>query len=134
MIRKAYRKNKKDETGQTIVEAALLLPLMLLILCGILDFGWIYANQYKVEEAAYSAARYGAINAGTVADDQLIRSMEDKAKTNLYGGGESAVVDVVLGEDSICVTVDCPVKTLTFVAGTFFGQYYNAVSTSVSSY
>ena len=52
-----FGKLKKSEKGQSIVEFALVLPLLLTLLCGVIDFGWIYSNQYRVENASYAGAR-----------------------------------------------------------------------------
>ena len=38
-MRKSFLKREK---GQSIVEFALVLPLILLIVCGIIDFGWLF--------------------------------------------------------------------------------------------
>ena len=51
-----FSKLKKSEKGQAIVEFALVLPLLLTLLCGVIDFGWIYSNQYSVENASYAGA------------------------------------------------------------------------------
>jgi hypothetical protein len=51
-----FSKLKKSEKGQSIVEFALVLPLLLTLLCGVIDFGWIYSNQYRVENASYAGA------------------------------------------------------------------------------
>ena len=123
----------KKEKGQAVVEFALALPLLLLLMCGVLDFGWIYANQYRVENAAYTAARYAAFNAAYTTTSQLISETSAKAKSNL-NDGEKATVNVELGNKSVSVTVIYPVKTLTFVASTIFGPYYNSRSTSVTTY
>ena len=32
------------------------MPLLLTLLCGVIDFGWIYSNQYRVENASYAGA------------------------------------------------------------------------------
>lgn len=50
-----FSKLKKSEKGQSIVEFALVLLLLLTLLCGVIDFGWIY-NQYSVENASYAGA------------------------------------------------------------------------------
>ena len=132
---RSKKNGKKDrESGQAIVEFALALPLLLLLLCGILDFGWIYANQYRVENAAYTAARYASFNAAYTGSAQLVTETVAKAKSNLMNGGEGATVNVSFGYKSVSVTVNYPVKTLTFVASTIFGPYYNSKSTSVTTY
>jgi Flp pilus assembly protein TadG len=45
-----------------MVEFALVLPLLLLLLCGIIDFGWIFGNQLMADNACREAARFTAIH------------------------------------------------------------------------
>lgn len=65
--------------------------------------------------------------------NQLIKKVEARAKEDLWNGGEGAIISVSVDSDKINVTVEYPVKNLTFVAQTFFGKYYKATSTSVTS-
>ncbi len=52
----------ENEKGQAMVEFALILPILLLILCGIIDFGWIFGNQLMANNACREAARYTAVH------------------------------------------------------------------------
>lgn len=52
----------KNEKGQALVEFALVLPVLLLVLCGIIDFGWIFGNQLLANNVSREAARYTAIH------------------------------------------------------------------------
>lgn len=129
-------KFRKSEKGQSIVEFALVLPVLLTLLCGVIDFGWIYSNQYRVENAAYAGARYASLyvsdyDSSTM--NQLVKKVEERAKEDLWKGGKGATVSVNIGSDKINVTVEYPVRNLTFVAQTFFGKFFNATSTSVTS-
>ena len=45
-----------------MAELALVLPLLLLILSGIIDFGWLYYNQITLNNAAREGARYAVIH------------------------------------------------------------------------
>ena len=60
---------KTNEKGQAMVEFALILPLLILLLCGIIDFGWIFGNQLVLNNAGRDTARYMAINYDTGAND-----------------------------------------------------------------
>lgn len=52
----------KKETGQAMVEFALVLPILLLFIGGIIDFGWIFYNQLSANNASREAARFIAIH------------------------------------------------------------------------
>lgn len=52
----------KSEKGQALVEFALVLPLLLALLCAIIDFGWLYYNQITLNNAAREGARFAVIH------------------------------------------------------------------------
>jgi Flp pilus assembly protein TadG len=53
---------KKSEKGQAMVEFALVLIPLLIIIGGIIDFGWIFYHKVMINNAAREGARYAAIN------------------------------------------------------------------------
>jgi Flp pilus assembly protein TadG len=52
----------KDERGQAIAEMAIALPVLLTLLCGIIDFGWLFTNQLTLSYCSREGARYGIVN------------------------------------------------------------------------
>lgn len=135
-MKKKFRKFFDNEKGQAVVEMALVLPLVIMLLCGILDFGWIYVNQYGVENAAYDGARYASLHVNEYdasSYDNLKTEIEQRVKKNLYGKGDGATVVLNVEPDAVKVEVKYPVKILTFVASTFYGSEYKASSTSVAA-
>jgi Flp pilus assembly pilin Flp len=54
----------RDSQGQALVEFALVLPLLLLLLVAIIDFGRALYVYSEVSNAAREAVRYAAVNAG----------------------------------------------------------------------
>ena len=51
---------RKKEKGQSIVEIALLLPVLLLMLLGLVDFGRVYYVMVALKDAAQEGAAYAA--------------------------------------------------------------------------
>lgn len=62
------RKQQKiiSDAGSSIVEFALVLPVLLLILFGIINFGVLLYNQSVITNAAREGARWGAIHSSAI--------------------------------------------------------------------
>lgn len=56
------KRKQQHESGQSLVEVALALPILLLILAGLLDLGRVFYTFIALEEAAAEGALYLAIN------------------------------------------------------------------------
>ncbi|MDH3308244.1 MAG: pilus assembly protein [Acidimicrobiia bacterium] len=63
---KRIRRRRRDEGGAALVEFAIIAPLLLLLVLGIIEFGWLLGNTLDVRHGAREAARQAAVNAGTV--------------------------------------------------------------------
>lgn len=51
---------RRSERGATLVEFAILLPLLILLLIGVAEFGWLYSQNLDVRHGAREAARLAA--------------------------------------------------------------------------
>jgi Flp pilus assembly protein TadG len=54
----------KNERGQTMTEFALILPLLVVLLFGIIQFGIIFNDYVTLTDAARAGARTGAVSRG----------------------------------------------------------------------
>lgn len=103
------------ESGQSLVEFALVLPLFLLIITGIFDVGRAVWQENTLAYAAREGTRYAIVH-GSASDNPA------------HPGSEQDVVDVVrsaaLGVYGVAVDVDWP--------DTVAGQPCNARSCRVS--
>ncbi|MBP2636730.1 MAG: TadE-like protein [Firmicutes bacterium] len=109
MAGKRYLTNNR---GQAIVETALILPVIVLLLFAIMEFGQIF-NQYIVVTAA---AREGA-RAAAVSDDAAAQLAIVNATTSISNSGLSvAIVYPEGGREqgkSVTVTVSKPIEVNT---------------------
>lgn len=51
----------RSEKGQSLVELALILPILIVILFGIIEFGRVFHSYLVITHAAREGARYGII-------------------------------------------------------------------------
>ncbi len=56
------------ERGANLVEFALIAPLLIMLVMGIIDFGWILSTQQDARHGAREAARLAAVNTDSTAN------------------------------------------------------------------
>lgn len=62
MIRLTTRRRKAKESGASAVEFALVMPVLILIISGIIAFGFLFAQQIALGNAARQVARSAVVN------------------------------------------------------------------------
>lgn len=70
--------NKKNSKGQSLVETAIVLPILILLVMGIIEFGLIFNNYIIIANASREGARKAALG-GT--DDEIIQVVENMTTT-----------------------------------------------------
>jgi Flp pilus assembly protein TadG len=56
------RRRLRDEKGQTMVEFALVLPILLLIMFAVIQFGIVYNDYFTLTDASRAGARKAAVS------------------------------------------------------------------------
>lgn len=59
----------RDSRGQTLIEVALVFPLLILLLFGAAEYGRLCYIGIEVTNAAHAGAQYGSQNRGFASDD-----------------------------------------------------------------
>lgn len=54
-------KLKSDDRGQGIVEFALVVPVLIILILGMIEFGWVLNGQISLNSAVREGARAGAV-------------------------------------------------------------------------
>jgi Flp pilus assembly protein TadG len=70
----------RDERGQTVTEFALVLPLLMLVLLAILQFGVLFRDYLAVTDAVRAGARKGAVSRHVTAPGGPNKACEDAVK------------------------------------------------------
>ena len=110
----------KTEKGQAMVEFALVLPVLLVLLCGIIDFGWLYYNQITLNNAAREGARYAVIHYNPATDWK--GAAESRMLTSLAGVSSAAAIVSDPVEQQITASVTASPRILTGFTSTILGK------------
>jgi Flp pilus assembly protein TadG len=96
----------RSERGTALVELAVVIPLLLVLVLGTVDFGRIFYRSMAIGQAARAGAEYGAQNVGTSDDETDIKT----------AAKNSVATDVTLTDGDIVWNRTCECAT---DAGTF---------------
>ncbi|MGI6621922.1 MAG: pilus assembly protein [Clostridiaceae bacterium] len=69
---------KPRSKGQSLVETAIILPVILLLVLGIIDFGLIFNNYILITNASREGARLAALGGS---DSEIIQTVQDMSGT-----------------------------------------------------
>ena len=111
-----WARHEGNERGASLIEFALLLPLLVLLLFGIVEFAWLFAQNLNVRHGAREGARLAAVDFTPLISETCGRmdivtgATVGLASTDLNGNG----VDV---GDEVAVTVSAPVNPITGIFG-----------------
>jgi Flp pilus assembly protein TadG len=77
--------------GTAMVEFAVMLPLILLLLAGVLDYTLVMRTAISVADAARAGAQYGSLSAANAADTAGMQSAALHAAPDVHGLTATAV-------------------------------------------
>ncbi|MBC3796500.1 hypothetical protein GH807_05465 [Acetobacterium tundrae] len=110
----------RKEDGQAVVELAITLPILIMILCAIIDFGWLFTNQNIVDNCSREGARFAIVHSsGTTAIADHVRAVAPDYIAN------SLVITVTFTNPTnpslgdVKVAVNGNVNVLTPIVGVF---------------
>lgn len=117
----------KSQKGQALVETALILPILILILFGITDFGRIFHAYLTLEHAGGEAARAATIGE----DDGHISDKIFLATRSLDANIESKLIITITPEGStnrmsgsdVTIKLKYPIDFLTPIIGQLIGKF-----------
>lgn len=113
MVGNTRLRERPKERGASLVEFAILAPLLIALLLGIVEFGWLIAQSVEIRHAAREGARLAATNyingdADAIIDETCTRLQLDPASVTIA----LAQTGPEIGED-VTVTVTAVPDPLT---------------------
>ena len=86
------KKRIENERGQTMTEFAFVLPILLVLLFGIIQFGIIFNNYVALTDAARAASRKGAVSRNSSDPQGDCQTTGYAAGSNLQNPGTDFVL------------------------------------------
>jgi len=117
------------ERGATLVEFAFILPIFVLFVFGIVDFGWAFAQNLDVKQGAREGGRIVAVNGGSGSGTAQCQSIQTQIRGRTQDLNAASVTVLLSFTDSNAngtkdigdlagITVKYPVSS---VSGIFSG-------------
>ena len=105
------------ERGANLVEFAVLAPLLIILVLGIVELGWLFGQNIAIKHAAGEESRYASVDGGP---DSPITADEiaQRACNDLLGGGGVSTLNVAVSDgggsfgDDAAITVTAQVASL----------------------
>ncbi len=134
MIKRRW-KRLKNERGQALVEFAIVLPILLLLVCGIIDFGWLFYNQLALNNSCREGARFAVVNVSETNFEALVEAKilsvsPDSIKEDLTIDIELTNLTAPLTGD-VVLTLTADIKVLTPVLGMFSENQERTITSQV---
>lgn len=101
MNKRNVQRNFRRERGGALLELAIVIPFLLLLLVGTVDFGRIFYRSMAVAQAAREGAEYGAQSADKSTDVTAIKNAAINSVSN----------DLTLTASDLTVTRTCECAT-----------------------
>jgi len=115
----------RGQRGQALVEMALTLPLLLLVLIGMMEFGLIFNQQLTLTEAAREGARTVALGGsfadGTTRVSNFLPEPYRDAVVTYHNVSDAVIGAKPAAKDPVRVRVTRPYTAFTPLIGVFFG-------------
>jgi Flp pilus assembly protein TadG len=125
---------KRDQSGASVVEFAIILPLIVWLIFGIMEIGFVLYDKNMITQASREGARAGVIfRVPAVTDDEIVEVVNNYLGTSLITFGEPQTATVTVTRnglsagDPLKVTVSYTYTALVFSIASM-GKKFNMVA------
>lgn len=133
---KRFLLRRGDDRGANLVEFAMVMPFLLLLLIGIVEFSWTFATNLDVKQGAREGARITAVSYEGYDETQL--AGEICSRMDLVGSAPTTITwtstdtdgdSTIEVSEKVEVTVSTPHETLTGFLDWAFSSVTDLTST-----
>ena len=124
----------RDQSGASVVEFAIILPLIVWLIFGIMEIGFVLYDKNMITQASREGARAGVVfRVPAVTDDEIIEVVNNYLGTSLITFGEPQTATVTVTRnglsagDPLKVTVSYTYTALVFSIASM-GKKFNMVA------
>lgn len=117
--------------GAAVVEMAVVTPLLLTLLFGVIEFGWAFMVKETLTNATREACRVGILQ-GSTTDDMWDRFEEAVAPTGIAVTADVLTIEeATLGDPIVTVKVSIPYEDVSLL-GSYLGINPGTIGASCS--
>ena len=116
-----HQRTRRQSRGQSLVEAALTLPVLVLLMVGLLDFGRVYYTVVALRDAADEGAVYAAMNPNDLNGIRMRAVDASPALVTINPANVQRFAPTLQVGQPITVTVTFDLELYTPLATTFVG-------------
>ena len=116
----AHRRIGRGYRGQSMVETALVLPIIILLLVAIIDFGLLFNNYIVLSNATREGARKAAVGATDETIASIVTSLTGTLDQSLLVVQITPTVDLRKHGVEVTVSANYENRLITPIIGAFF--------------
>lgn len=99
------------QRGTEIVEAAIILPLLLMVVLGAIEYGWLFLNAQQITNAARHGARIAILPHDTAVSEATAAITSLLSKAGLADNSPDVTITPEMVDGHPCMTVRITVST-----------------------
>ncbi len=120
----------RERRGSAVVEFAVILPLLLTLLMGIIEFGWVFMVRQTLTNAAREGCRIAVLNTATE-DDVATRIREVMAPLGYTEGSGWSFTASAIDAETQDIAVSASIDVVSITGGYILsGEGYDLVGRS----
>ncbi|WP_324642613.1 TadE/TadG family type IV pilus assembly protein [Pseudarthrobacter sp. LT1] len=110
---------RESERGAAAVEFAILLPLLLMLVLGTIEFGRAYNAQITLTNAARDGVRVMAINNDPIAAKTAAQNAAASVSSNIPSSAITLSTTTCSTGNQVTLTINYTLSTITGIAGPY---------------